>query len=288
MIHAALSAAVAVIPGGVYQLGSDDHYREEAPVRSVRVNAFGLETRPVTNADFARFVAATGWITACERLTPAGSAVFVMTDGPVDLHRPDAWWRFVEGACWRRPLGPGSDLEGLTDHPVVHVALEDARAYAGWAGRRLPTEAEWEVAARGGLIDQPYAWGADFIPDGQAMAHVWNGAFPWWSQGLQAPAPCAVGRYPANGYGLYDMIGNVWEWTEDRFERATERSGCGCSTAAASSDLHTLKGGSFLCSPDYCARYRPAARIGLSPETSSQHIGFRCAVDLPPTAEALS
>jgi sulfatase modifying factor 1 len=128
MIHAAPSAAIAVIPGGVYQLGSDDHYREEAPVRSVRVGAFGLETHPVTNADFARFVEATGWITACERLTPAGSAVFAMTEGPVDLHRPDAWWRFVEGACWRRPTGPTSDTTDVADHPVVHIALEDALA----------------------------------------------------------------------------------------------------------------------------------------------------------------
>ena len=283
MIHSQPSAALCVVPGGLYALGSDDHYREEAPVRQVRVAAFGLETHPVTNADFARVVAATGWITACERLTPAGSAVFAMTSGPVDLRRTDLWWRFVEGACWNRPTGPGSDLEGLDDHPVVHVALEDARAYAAWAGRRRPTEAEWEAAARGGLTGQTYAWGAELEPGGRSMANIWTGAFPWWSQDDRAPAPCAVGRYPANGYGLFDMIGNVWEWTDDRFARAGGGACCGCSTPAETRDLHTLKGGSFLCSPDYCARYRPAARIGLSAETSSQHIGFRCAVDLPPS-----
>ena len=288
MIHTRPSAAISVIPGGVYQLGSDDHYREEAPVRSVRVTAFGLETHPVTNADFALFVAATGWITASEQLTPAGSAIFAMTAGPVDLHRPDAWWRFVDGACWSRPSGPASNLAGLAHHPVVHIALEDARAYAAWAGRRLPTEAEWEVAARGGLIGQPYAWGLDIAPDDRPMANIWNGAFPWWSQGDHAPGPSAIGQYPANGYGLYDMIGNVWEWTEDRFGASSGKTGCGCSTSAPSSVLHVLKGGSFLCSPDYCARYRPAARIGLSPETTSQHIGFRCAVDLSPIDETLS
>lgn len=288
MIHSPPSAALCVIPGGVYSLGSDDHYPEEAPVRQVRVEAFGLEVRPVTNGEFARFVAATGWITACERLQPAGSAVFAMTRGPVDLHRPDQWWRFVEGACWSRPTGPGSDLDGLDDHPVAHVALEDARAYAAWAGRRLPSEAEWEAAARGGLIGQTYAWGAELEPDGRAMAHIWNGAFPWWSHDDRVPAPCATGLYPANGYGLFDMIGNVWEWTEDRFARASAGTGCGCSNATPPADLQTLKGGSFLCSPDYCARYRPAARIGLSPETSSQHIGFRCAADLSPFEEVLT
>ena len=288
MIHARPSAAVAVIPGGIYQLGSDDHYAEEAPVRTARIGTFGLETHPVTNADFTRFVAATDWVTACEKMAPAGSAVFAMTEGPVDLHQPGAWWRFVEGACWSSPRGPNSNLAGLANHPVVHVALEDARAYAAWAGRRLPTEAEWEVAARGGLVGQTYAWGADLAPEGQPMAHIWDGAFPWWSQDQDPPGPCAVGRYPANDYGLHDMIGNVWEWTHDRFNRTAEGSSCGCSTPSASAALHTLKGGSFLCSPDYCARYRPAARIGLSRETTSQHIGFRCAVDLPLIDEALS
>jgi formylglycine-generating enzyme required for sulfatase activity len=290
VIHNKPLAVLSIIPGGLYTLGSDDHYGEEAPARKVRIEAFGLETQPVTNAEFARFVAATGWITVCERLKPAGSAVFAMTPGPVDLHRPDLWWRFAEGACWNRPTGPGSDLEGLSHHPVVHVALEDARAYAAWAGRRLPTEPEWEAAARGGLVGQPYAWGAELEPDGRAMAHIWKGAFPWWSHDDQVPGPCAVRLYPANGYGLFDMIGNVWEWTDDRFTRAAEGSGCGCSSSSSSTptEPHTLKGGSFLCSPDYCARYRPAARIGLSPETSSQHIGFRCAMDLPPIEEAMT
>ncbi len=282
MIHDPPSAEIAVIPRGVYRLGSDDHYSEEAPVRSVAVERFGLEMRPVTNARFERFVAATGWVTVCERITPAGSAVFAMTEGPVDLRRPELWWRFVEGACWRHPTGPGSDLTGKSDHPVVHVTLEDALAYAAWAGRRLPTEAEWEVAARGGLVDQPYAWGSDLEPAGVPMAHIWRGAFPWWTADEATPAPAPVGAYPANGYGLFDMIGNVWEWTADAFGAHDRAGGCGCSKITPASDFRVLKGGSFLCSPDYCARYRPAARMGLSSETSSQHIGFRCAVDLPP------
>ncbi len=287
MIHSPPSAEIAVIPRGIYRLGSDDHYPEEAPVRSVAVERFGLETRLVTNAQFERFVAATGWVTVCERITPVGSAVFTMSDGPVDLRRPDLWWRFVEGACWKHPTGPDSDLTGRSEHPVVHVTLEDALAYAAWAGRRLPSEAEWEAAAQGGLADQPYAWGSELEPSGVPMAHVWRGAFPWWSADDATPGPARVGSYPANGYSLFDMIGNVWEWTADAFG-AHERAGsCACSNAGGAADFQVLKGGSFLCSPDYCARYRPAARIGLSPETSSQHIGFRCAVDLPPDPEAL-
>jgi sulfatase modifying factor 1 len=237
VIHSPPSADIATIPSGLYRLGSDDHYREEAPVRSVAVARFGIETHLVTNAEFERFVSATGWVTACERSTPAGSAVFAMTDGPVDLRRPDLWWRFVEGACWKHPTGPESDLSGKADHPVVHVTLEDALAYAAWAGRRLPSETEWETAARGGLPDQPYAWGPELDPAGLPMAHIWRGAFPWWTADDETPGPRPVGSYPANGYGLFDMIGNVWEWTADPFVAPGRTGGCGCSNAEASADF---------------------------------------------------
>lgn len=283
MIREAATAAMAIIPAGCFRLGSDDHYAEERPARRVEVATFAIDIGPVTNAAFAAFVKATGWVTTAERLHPEGSAVFAMTAGPVDLARPDQWWRFVEGAAWHRPEGPGSTVDDRGNHPVVHVSLQDAQAYADWAGKRLPSEAEWEVAARGGLDGAVYAWGNDFTPDGTNMANVWRGAFPWWSE-TPAPGPSAVGSYPPNGYGLFDMIGNVWEWTADRFDRQTT---CGCSAATPGELRQALKGGSFLCAGDYCARYRPAARIGLTPETSTAHIGFRCARDLPSGLDAL-
>lgn len=271
------TAAMAIIPGGRYRLGSDDHYPEERPARWAEVSGFAIDVTPVTHAAFARFVAETGWITTAERLEPAGSAVFAMTDGPVDLGRPDLWWRFVEGAAWHSLQGLGAAAADQDNHPVTHVSLEDALAYCDWAGKRLPTEAEWEVAARGGLDHAVYAWGDTFAPEERPMANLWRGAFPWWSE-TPGPGTTPVGAYPANGYGLFDLIGNVWEWTSDRFDR---QSTCGCSGPAAGYDLRTLKGGSYLCAGEYCARYRPAARIGLTPETSTGHIGFRCALDLP-------
>ena len=283
MIAAAATAAMAVIPGGSYHLGSDDHYAEERPARRVEMASFAIDIGPVTNAAFAAFVTATGWVTTAERLQPAGSAVFTMTSGPVDLARPDQWWRFVEGAAWRRPEGPASSVEGRDDHPVVHVSFEDAQAYAAWAGKRLPTEAEWEAAARGGLDGAVYAWGDEFAPNGSVMANVWRGAFPWWSE-RPSPGTSPVGAYRANGYGLFDMIGNVWEWTADRFDR---QAICGCSATAIGEIKQALKGGSFLCAGEYCARYRPAARIGLPRETSTAHIGFRCARDLPSGPESI-
>lgn len=271
------TATMAIIPGGRYRLGSDDHYPEERPARWAEVSAFVIDVAPVTHAAFAHFVAETGWITTAERLEPAGSAVFAMTGGPVDLLRPDLWWRFVEGAAWHSPQGTGSTAADLENHPVTHVSFEDARAYSNWAGKRLPSEAEWEVAARGGLHDSVYAWGDTFAPDDRPMANLWRGAFPWWSE-PPGPGTTPVGAYPANGHGLFDMIGNVWEWTSDRFD---QDSTCGCGGPAVDEGLRTLKGGSFLCAGEYCARYRPAARIGLTPETSTGHIGFRCALDLP-------
>ena len=297
------------IPGGSFRLGSDDHYPEERPLRTITVAAFALDLTPVTNAAFARFVQATGYATLAERVRPAGSAVFAMTAGPVDLRDPSHWWRFVAGANWREPAGPGSGIRGREDHPVVHVALDDAQAYAAWTGKRLPTEPEWEAAARGGLVGATYAWGEEFAPGGQWMANTWRGAFPWYHADAQGPGTTAVGSYPANGYGLRDMIGNVWEWTATPMH---DPKPCGCtpppvdggaargpSSGATQEAAPTtgdapdacrqggrqappmvLKGGSHLCAGEYCARYRPAARIPLTPDSTTSHVGFRCAADL--------
>lgn len=273
------------IPAGRYRLGSNEHFPEERPQRVVEVASFSIERTPVTNRAFAEFVAATGYVTVAERTDPPGSAVFVMSAGPVDLHEPSRWWRFCRGASWRNPRGPGSSSADRDDHPVVHIALEDAAAYAIWCGRRLPTETEWEVAARGGLVDEPYAWGAELMPNGTLMANVWTGSFPWYFAREGDPGTTSVGTFAPNGYGLSDMIGNVWEWTSSPFAHSTEPA-CACSPADAHTPtpeqtraLIALKGGSFLCAAEYCARYRPAARIGLARESTTAHIGFRCATD---------
>ncbi len=271
------------IPGGRCRIGSDEHYPEERPARDVEIVAFALDRTPVTNDAFARFVAATGYVTTAERAEPAGSAVFEMTTGPVDLRDPSNWWRFSAGASWREPEGPGSGLEGRGLHPVVHVAFDDALAFARWCGKRLPDEAEWEVAARGGLGAATYAWGEEFMPAGRLMANVWIGAFPWYFARDGAPATSAVATYPAGGYGLHDMIGNVWEWTTTPLQAPKP---CGCAPppegggVAANDVALVLKGGSWLCAGEYCARYRPAARIALSPDSTTGHVGFRCAADL--------
>jgi formylglycine-generating enzyme len=289
----AVRDGMVAIPAGRYRVGSDEHYPEERPARAVDVAAFHIDATPVTNRAFAAFVAATGWVTVAERLAPAGSAVFAMTAGPVDLHDASRWWQFAPGASWRTPAGVGSTLDGRDDHPVVHVALADAQAFAAWCGKRLPTEAEWEVAARGGLTGAAYAWGEELMPEGRLLANLWTGAFPWYFARAGAPGTSAVRSFPTNGYGLSDMIGNVWEWTVSPFAAAPAACGCApgvapaaavvpanATPAAASSipALHmTLKGGSYLCAAEYCARYRPAARIGLTPDTSTAHAGFRCA-----------
>ena len=264
---------MAAIAAGRHRVGSDEHYPEERPARDVEVEPFLIDATPVTNRAFAGFVAATGHLTVAERVSPAGSAVFSMSPGPVDLRDPSQWWRFAPGACWRAPAGAGSTIAGREDHPVVHVALEDARAYASWRGSRLPSEVEWEVAARGGLIARPYAWGDELLPDGRLMANVWTGAFPWYFARPGEPGTTPVGDFPPNGYGLHDMIGNVWEWTTSPF---TGPSACACTAATAETELIALKGGSFLCAAEYCARYRPAARIGLTPFSTAAHVGFRC------------
>ena len=274
---------MVAIPSGCRRLGSDEHYPEERPARDVEVPAFAIDLTPVTNGDFARFVAATGHVTAAERADPPGSAVFVMSRGPVDLREPSLWWRFAPGANWREPEGPGSSIDGRERHPVVHVGFDDARAFAAWCGKRLPDEAEWEAAARGGLVAAPYAWGDELMPGGRMMANVWTGSFPWYFARDGRPGTAAVGSYPPGGYGLLDMIGNVWEWT--RTPMAATKP-CGCApppvdgAAADPNTLLVLKGGSWLCAGEYCARYRPAARIALTPDSTTAHVGFRCAADL--------
>jgi formylglycine-generating enzyme required for sulfatase activity len=309
---AAAAGELIWIPGGVFRMGSDAHYPEEAPARPVRVDGFWMQATPVTNRQFAAFVQATGWITVAETppdpaaypgadpaaLVP-GSLVFTPTPGPVDLARPEQWWRFVPGACWRAPLGPGSDLSGLDDHPVTQVALADVEAYARWAGLDLPTEAEWERAARGGHEGLAYAWGEDLAPAGRIMAKTWQGDFPYRNlagPGLERTAP--VGAHPANGYGLHDMIGNVWEWTRDWWSTAkgvvaakpccapqNPRGGPKTGSFDAADPLRiprrVLKGGSHLCAPSYCRRYRPAARHPEAIDTSTSHIGFRCVARRP-------
>jgi formylglycine-generating enzyme required for sulfatase activity len=284
-------------------MGSDDFYEEERPVQPVLVDGFWMDERPVTAADFRRFVRATGYMTLAERpLDPAdypdadpellvpGSLVFRKSAGPVDLSDVRNWWDYRPGACWKRPAGPGSTINGRDRHPVVQVAYEDAEAYAAWAGKELPTEAEWEYAARGGLEGAPFAWGDEHFPGGVPAANTWQGEFPWRNSkldGFEGTSP--VGSFPPNGYGLFDMTGNVWEWTSDFFslhQGEVEHACCVPRNPRVSSPgesaerfpRRVIKGGSHLCAPSYCLRYRPAARQGETVDTSTGHIGFRCVV----------
>jgi formylglycine-generating enzyme len=268
------------IPAGEFAMGSDDFYPEERPVRRVRVSGFWIDRCPVTNSEFRRFVEATGYVTVAERdLDPEpGSLVFRKTAGPVDLSDFRAWWVYVPAASWNRPEGPGSSVGGRERHPVVHVAPEDAEAYASWAGKELPTEAEWERAARGGLEGAVYSWGDEPRPRGRPPANTWQGEFPWQNtceDGYEGTSP--VGAFPANGYGLSDMTGNVWEWTADGYtDGATAAPCCAVRPEVAEIPLRVIKGGSHLCAPSYCLRYRPAARQPQAIDTSTSHIGFRC------------
>jgi formylglycine-generating enzyme required for sulfatase activity len=269
-------------------------------VREVEVDAFWLDQHPVTNLEFTRFVKATGHVTLAEQAPDpaaypgalpdqlfAGSVVFRQSDGPVDLSNHFNWWTWTQGADWRHPEGPGSSLHGRERHPVVHVAYRDAEAYATWAGKELPTEAEWELAARGGLEGAEYAWGDELMPNGKPMANTWQGEFPYENtlvDGYERTSP--VGRFPANGFGLQDMIGNVWEWTTDWYATGNGPSSpcCSAGARAASADPNdaaaiprrVMKGGSHLCAPNYCRRYRPAARMAQPVDTSTSHLGFRC------------
>ena len=303
------------VPAGRFRMGSDAHYPEEGPAREVEVGDVWLARTPVTNAQFGAFVAATGYVTVAQRpLDPAdfpgapvenlvaGSMVFTGTPGPVDLRHLSQWWTWTPGASWNRPSGPRSDLDGLDEHPVVHVSAEDAEAYADWAGVVLPTEAEWERAARGGLEGATYTWGDAAEGEGERRAHHWFGDFPWRADpGAGTTAP--VGSYPPNGYGLHDMAGNVWEWTADWYveQRFADVTPC-CAprdprggTPEASLDprqpqfrvpRRVIKGGSFLCADSYCLRYRPAARRPQMIDTGMSHIGFRVAWRPAPTSRS--
>jgi formylglycine-generating enzyme len=290
---------LVLVPGGPELIGSVDHYPEEGPVVEVTVGDVWWDRHPVTNAEFARFVADTGHVTVAEvapraedfpgadpDLLVPGSQVFTGTAGPVDLQDWTRWWSWQPGASWRAPQGAGTYWEEVPDHPVVHVGWSDATAYAAWAGQDLPSEEEWEHAARGGLVGQPYAWGSELRPDGRVLANTWQGSFPWHSDpadGFHRTSP--VGSYPANPYGLADMIGNVWEWTRTRWTPSHAQAGetveavspcCGGTVRLAESDRMVTKGGSHLCSPDYCRRYRPAARQGHGVNDTTSHVGFRC------------
>ena len=392
---------MAWVPGGKSLIGSDSHYPEERPAHEIEVEGFWMDISPVTNAQFAVFVEETGHVTTAE-LPPAqadypdvpperlvaGSAVFVAPDGPVDLSHP-TWWHYVPGAAWRHPNGPDSTIKGLDHHPVVHIDYADALAYAAWAGKQLPTEAQWEHAARGGLKGATYPWGDQLTPNGHRMANYWHGTFPWHNLKPHPPSPTPAGTYPPNPYGLYDMCGSVWEWTADVWapshtppnqhqpsekptqpadvwapshtppnqhqpsekptqpadvwapshnpkktqqppkqpatmlhilklanirkptdlkpttesndqppsdQNATDSQSPCCAPAARSDTalrpdalphapqaavpqrpaVHVIKGGSFLCSENYCTRYRTAARFPQSSDTSTNHLGFRC------------
>jgi sulfatase modifying factor 1 len=298
------------IPGGTFRMGSDRHYQEETPVHRVTVGDFWIDRTPVTNREFRKFVSATGYVTFAEippdpkdypgalpHMLKAGSLVFTPPKHAVDLRDPNQWWNFKFGANWRRPYGPRSSISGLGDHPVVHIAYRDAEAYAKWAGKDLPTEAEWEFAARGGLDRAEFAWGDEFTPSGKHMANTWQGAFPQEnlaSDGYERTSP--VTTFPPNGYGIYDMIGNVWEWTTDwwstRHEADAPKACCipenprgGREDASYDPSQpqikiprKVLKGGSHLCAPNYCRRYRPAARHAEPVDTSTSHVGFRCVI----------
>ncbi|GJD99856.1 Formylglycine-generating enzyme [Methylobacterium isbiliense] len=307
---AATTRDMALVPAGMFRMGSDRHYPEEAPAHRVGVDGFWIDRTPVTNAQFRAFVRATGHVTVAERkpcaadypgalphLLEAGSLVFKSPKEPVDLRDFGAWWRFRLGASWRRPLGPGSSIAGLDEHPVVHVAYADAEAYAAWAGKALPTEAEWEFAARGGLDGAEFAWGDELTPGGRHMANTWQGAFPHQNlaaDGYERTSP--VTAFPPNGYGLHDMIGNVWEWTSDFFaprhpadapkacciprnpRGGREDGSYDPAQPAIRIPRRVIKGGSHLCAPNYCRRYRPAARHPHPVDTSTSHLGFRCVV----------
>ena len=308
------------IRGGTFRMGSDlpGSRRNEQPPHEVSVDGFWIDEQSVTNAEFRKFVDATGYQTTAERpvdweelkkkLPPGtpkppdemlqpGSLVFTPSTGPVNLRNMNAWWRWVTGASWQHPEGPGSDLLGRENHPVVQVSWDDAVAYAKWAGKRLPTEAEWEFAAKGGLEGKRYAWGDELKSDGKFMANTWTGEFPYKNtaeDGFTETAP--VRSFPPNGYGLYDMGGNVWNWVSDFYRpdvhvQLAKEPACHNPIGPQASwnpghpgetDEHVTKGGSFLCNPSYCESYRPSARRGTPSDTGMSHIGFRCAKSATP------
>lgn len=303
------------VDGGEFTMGTDDpnSFPNERPAHLVRLDGFWVDRTPVTNAQFAEFIDATGYVTTAERpvdwdemkktLPPGtpkppaekllpGSLVFTPPEGRVPLHNMGAWWSWTTGANWRHPEGPDSDLEGRDSHPVVQVSWEDATVFAEWAGKRLPSEAEWEYAARGGAKTR-FHWGDEFRPEGEYMANTFTGQFPFKNTGADGfPLTAPVDAFPANGYGLHDVAGNTWEWTADRYrytrnqelarEGVAENPTCPTTTfdpADPYSERRVIKGGSYLCHVDYCESYRPTARRGTPPDTGSTHVGFRCVLD---------
>jgi formylglycine-generating enzyme required for sulfatase activity len=309
-------AGMVWIPGGEFTMGSDqadDQHKEERPGHRIKVGAFWMDATEVTNAQFARFVAATGYVTESEKdldprafpnapspeLLKGGALIFKHTAG-VNPFQCGAggdlpWWKFTVGANWRHPEGPGSDLKGRDRHPVLCLTYKDAQAYARWAGKRLPTEAEWEFAARGGLSDKKYVWGDEERPNGKILCNHWQGKFPatdTGEDGFKSVAP--VKSFPPNGYGLYDMAGNVWEMCEDwygpDYYKVSPKDGpigpaIGHDPEGTGYGQHVLRGGSWLCDEGYCFRYRATARVGLDTLTSTNHAGFRCVADLPAPAK---
>ena len=309
------------IPGGEFLMGSDDSrsWPDEQPPHRAKVHGFWLDEHEVTNAEFRAFVKATGYVTIAERTPTAeeilkqsppgtpppppevlvpGALVFRPRPGPIDLRDLTGWWQWEPGASWKHPQGPASTIDGQDDHPVVQVAWDDAKAYAKWAGKRLPTEAEWEFAARGGLDHKPFTWGDEPYSDAKPQANIWQGEFPssnTLGDGFARTSP--VMKYAPNGYGLFDMAGNVWEWCEDWYQpdlyairshlgTATNPTGpaepARPSSGAFAAPMRVQRGGSFLCNDSYCSRYRPGARHGCTPDTAASHGGFRCASDAPP------
>ena len=314
------SRGMVWIPGGEFLMGSDTPLAKpnEHPAHKVRVHGFWMDKTPVTNAQFATFVAATGYITTAEQVpgwetlkvqlpegTPKppdsalvpGAMVFVGTEHPVDLNDYTQWWQYVPGANWRHPQGPQSSITGKDDYPVVQVSYEDALAYARWSGKRLPTEAEWEFAARGGLEQATYAWGNEFAPQGHKRANVWDGSeqpFPVMNPRTETEhGTTPVCSFPPNGYGLCDITGNAWQWVADWYRTDTyiregqdepvDPQGPPDSydpedpSVPASAPKRVIRGGSYLCSREYCQSYRPSARRGADPYSSMSHVGFRLA-----------
>jgi formylglycine-generating enzyme required for sulfatase activity len=309
------------IPAGQFMMGTDDpnSMPNERPAHVVKLDAFWIDEHDVTNAEFRKFVIATGYLTTAEKpidwnemkkqvapgtpkppaeMLQPGSLVYTPPDHPVDLTNMGNWWTWTLGASWKHPQGPSSNLDGKDNFPVVQVSWDDASAYAKWAGKRLPTEAEWEYAARGGHEGTRYYWGNDFSPGGKYMCNTFTGDFPYRNtaaDGFAGVAP--VKSFPPNGYGLYDMAGNVWQWTADLYradahEQSLKQSGqsgqpccvnptgpteCFNPTEAVPNTLERVtKGGSYLCNVNYCESYRPVARRGTPPDTGTEHIGFRC------------
>ncbi|MDP9164817.1 MAG: formylglycine-generating enzyme family protein [Actinomycetota bacterium] len=286
------------LPGGAFTMGATAFYPEEMPAHTATVGPFAVERHPVTNAQYAKFVEDTGYVTVAERpLDPTlypgvaaadllpGALIFRPTPGPVDLRDWRQWWDWAPAASWREPFGPGSTIDDRLDHPVVQVSYVDAAAYARWAGRRLPTEAEWEYAASAGA-STTYPWGDEVAPHGRLMANTWQGRFPYLNHGADGwIGTSPVGAFPPNEFGVLDMIGNVWEWTSTAYtmrHRTAKAGDSGCCAPSREPDPtvnQTLKGGSHLCAPEYCHRYRPAARSSQSQDSATTHIGFRCVAD---------